>query len=201
MIAGAPSSADAPRAWRTWVETGSRRHLLATRTVEYRSRTEQLPQDSEGGVLIQLIRDHFKARPHDFEHCAGALARLMLPDIASLDITRPSRDGGRDGTGQLRIGNGPGSILVDFALEAKCYSLPNAVGVRDMARLISRLRHRQFGILVTTTCVDLQAYKEIKEDRHPIIVIAAADIVALLKASGRGTPASVSAWLQVEFPD
>ena len=124
----------------------------------------------------------------------------MLPEIASLDITRPSRDGGRDGTGQLRIGSGPGSILVDFALEAKCYALPNAVGVRDMSRLISRLRHRQFGILVTTTCVDLQAYKEIKEDRHPIIVIASADIVSLLRASGRGSPSAVSAWLETEFP-
>ncbi|WP_163069640.1 restriction endonuclease, partial [Acinetobacter baumannii] len=67
------------------------------------------------------------------------------------DVTRPSRDGGRDAVGQLRIGAGPASILVDFALEAKCYSPPGSVGVRDMSRLISRLRHRQFGILVTTT--------------------------------------------------
>lgn len=200
ITAGERKDEEAPRAWRNWVETGSRRPLLATRTLEYRSRLEQLPQDAEGGALIQVVRDHFKARPHDFEHCAGALARLMLPEIASLDITRPSRDGGRDGTGQLRIGSGPGSILVDFALEAKCYALPNAVGVRDMSRLISRLRHRQFGILVTTTCLDLQAYKEIKEDRHPVIVIAAADIVNLLKASGRGTPRAVSTWLEAEFP-
>jgi len=83
--------------------------------------------------------------------------------------------GERDAIGQMRVGTGPSGILVDFALEAKCYSLPNAVGVRDMSRLISRLRHRQFGVLVTTTCVDLQAYKEIKEDQHPIVIVAAAD--------------------------
>lgn len=124
----------------------------------------------------------------------------MMPGIASLDVTRPSRDGGRDAVGQLRIGTGPASILVDFALEAKCYSPPNSVGVRDMSRLISRLRHRQFGILVTTTWLDLQAYREIKEDQHPVIVIAAADIVVLLRAEGRGSGEAVSSWLAEEFP-
>ena len=150
--------------------------------------------------MIQTIRSYFQGRPHAFEHCAAAIARLMIPDIASLDVTRPSRDGGRDAVGQLRIGTGPASILVDFALEAKCYSPPNSVGVRDMSRLISRLRHRQFGILVTTTWLDLQAYREIKEDQHPVIVIAAADIVALLRAGGRGSVDTVSSWLSEEFP-
>ncbi|MCP1762460.1 O-acetyl-ADP-ribose deacetylase (regulator of RNase III) [Bradyrhizobium japonicum] len=36
-------------------------------------------------------------------------------------------------------------------LEAKCYGSGNSVGVREMSRLISRLRHRQFGVLVTTS--------------------------------------------------
>ena len=89
---------------------------------------------------------------------------MMMPDIGLLDVTRPSRDGGRDGIGQLRIGVGPGAILVDFAMEAKLYTAPNAVNVRDMSRLISRLRHRQFGVLVTTSYVAVQAYREIKED-------------------------------------
>lgn len=191
----------APDAWRTWIRTGRRRPLLATRSLEYRTRKEQTPLDQDGLSIMQKIRDHFRSRPHAFEYCAAALAQLMIPDVASLDVTRPSRDGGRDAVGQLRVGSGPGSILVDFALEAKCYTPPHSVGVRDMSRLISRLRHRQFGILVTTTWVDLQAYREIKEDRHPIIVIAAADIVALLKASGRGSPAAVADWLIAEFPN
>ena len=98
------------------------------------------------------------------------------------------------------IGAGASGILVDFALEAKCYSPPNSVGVRDMSRLISRLRHRQFGVLVTTTWVDLQAYKEIKEDQHPIVVISASDIVELLRRNGRGSVTAVGAWLAEEFP-
>lgn len=150
--------------------------------------------------MVEAIRAHFKARPHNFEHCAAALARLLIPDIAGLDVTRPSRDGGRDAVGQLRIGSGPSGILVDFALEAKCYTPPAAVGVKDMSRLISRLRHRQFGVIVTTSCVDLQAYKEIKEDQHPILIIAAQDIVELLRRNGRGSPEVVRAWLNEEFP-
>ena len=68
-----------------------------------------------------------------------------------------------------------------------------------MSRLISRLRHRQFGILVTTSYVDIQAYREIKEDRHPIIVLAATDIAELLRNNGYTDPDSVQAWLEQNF--
>lgn len=199
IIAGQRDDSLAPDAWRRWIRTGRRKPLIATRSLEWRNRAEQLPQDRESQEMIRVIQAHFEDRPHAFEYCATAIAKLMIPDVATLDVTRPSRDGGRDAIGQMRVGKGPSSILVDFALEAKCYAT-GAVGVRDMSRLISRLRHRQFGVLVTTTYVDLQAYKEIKEDGHPIVVIAAADIVELLRANGRGSAALVSAWLNEEFP-
>jgi hypothetical protein len=157
IIAGKPDHSLAPDAWQLWRNSGRRKPLIAARTIEYRSRAEQLPSDREGQAIIEVVRLHFKGRPHAFEHCAAALVRLMIPDVAGLDVTRPSRDGGRDAIGQLRVGSGPSGILMDFALEAKCYTPPTAVGVKDMSRLISRLRHRQFGVIVTTSCVDLQA--------------------------------------------
>lgn len=200
IVAGARDDSSAPEAWLTWLKTGRRRPLLAARSLDYRSRAEQLPKDKEGEAILGVIRDHFRDRPHAFEYCAATIARLMIPEVTTLDVTRPSRDGGRDAVGQLRVGTGPSGILVDFALEAKCYTPPNAVGVRDMSRLISRLRHRQFGVLVTTSCVDLQAYKEIKEDRHPIVIIAASDIVELLRGNSLGSAAAVSSWLAGEFP-
>jgi hypothetical protein len=55
-------------------------------------------------------------------------------------------------------------------------------------------------VLVTTSWVDLQAYKEIKEDEHPIVVVSAADIVDLLRRNGKGSAANVAAWLVEEFP-
>jgi hypothetical protein len=200
LIAGAPVAEFAPDAWRQWVGTGRLRPLASTRALEHRGKAEQLPADAEGRAMIAAIHGAFCDRPHDFEHCAAALARLMLPDVAFLDVTRPSRDGGRDAIGKLRIGTGPGAILADFALEAKCYGPANSVGVRELSRLISRLRHRQFGVLITTSWVDGQAYKEIKEDQHPIIIMSAADIVAVLKAHGFAEAAAVRRWVEDEFP-
>ncbi|HWW64459.1 MAG TPA: restriction endonuclease [Sphingomonadaceae bacterium] len=200
IIAGQPDLSLAPAVWATWVETGRVIPLLAPRTIQHRRRGEQLPSDPIEKEVVEVIHRFFSDDPHGFEQCAAELARMMLPDITSLDLTRRSRDGGRDGIGQMRIGTGTSAILVDFALEAKCYAATHAVGVREMSRLISRLRHRQFGILVTTSCVDEQAYKEIKEDGHPIIVIAASDIARLLKETGYGTPLAVRSWLERSFP-
>ena len=199
VLAGTPHSSNAPDSWKRWVRVGRARALRARRSVEFRTRAEQTPADFEGRGMVTVIHDFFLARPHDFEACAASLARMMLPDITSLDLTRPSRDGGRDAVGQFRIGTGPASILAEFALEAKCYDSDSAVGVRELSRLISRLRHRQFGIIVTTSYVHNQAYREIKEDGHPIVVISALDIVALLRTHGLGTTAAVRAWLESEF--
>lgn len=190
----------APPAWREWVLTGRMKVLECARSLEHRTRAEQLPTSENDRAMIVAIHEHFEGRPHAFEHCAAAIAKLMLPTHAGIEVTRPSRDGGRDALGKLRIGSGAGAILVDFALEAKCYGLANSVGVRELSRLISRLRHRQFGVLVTTSFVDLQAYREIKDDQHPIIIISAVDIVELLRANGRGGRDEVKAWLSAEFP-
>ena len=199
IINGNPHSSNAAEAWNYWVETGQARSLRATRSIEYRTKTEQLPQNPEECAIIERIHGYFESDYHGFERCAAALARLLLPDTVAIDLTRPSRDGGRDATGQLRIGNGASAILVDFALEAKCYNLTSGVGVREMSRLISRLRHRQFGILVTTSYIDIQAYREIKEDQHPIIVLAATDIAELLRNNGYSDTNSVQAWLEQDF--
>lgn len=199
VLAKNPHTSRAPRSWIQWIRTGRPRALRGRRTVEFRRRAEQEPAEPEGKAMLSAIHALFQSRPHAFEACAGELARMMLPDIVSLELTRPSRDGGRDAIGQLRIGTGSSSILVDFALEAKCYDSNSAVGVRDVSRLISRLRHRHFGIMVTTSFVHDQAYREIKEDGHPIIVIAGADIIAILKSHGLGTVGAVTGWLQQAF--
>lgn len=199
VIAGKAHTADAPAAWQEWVNTGRYRPLKAERSLEYRSKAEQIPSSRTDLAIIKKIKSFFSKRPHDFERCAAEIAKFMLPDIVAMDLTRPSRDGGRDAIGQLRLGQGAGTMLVDFALEAKCYALTKSIGVRAMSRLISRLRHRQFGILVTTSYVGLQVYKEIKEDQHPIIVISASDIVTLLKSNGYSNAAAVEAWLLREF--
>ncbi|WP_298672548.1 restriction endonuclease [uncultured Sphingomonas sp.] len=80
----------------------------------------------------------------------------------------------------MQFGQPQNCIQVDFALEAKCHAIASGLGVKVLSRLISRLRHRQFGMLVTTSFLTDQAYGELVEDGHPIVVCAGGDIAQLL---------------------
>ena len=57
------------------------------------------------------------------------------------------------------------------AIEAKLYAENHGVGVRYTSRLISRIKNKEFGILVTTSYVDKQAYDEIKTDGTKIMIV------------------------------
>jgi hypothetical protein len=85
-------------------------------------------------------------------------------------------------------------------------SLPNDVVVLEWRMIYTWLRehgsvstwaarHRQFGILVTTSYVALQAYQEIKEDGHPIVIISAQDIVNLIQKAGLADVLELRKWL------
>jgi hypothetical protein len=195
-----PQSINAPAAWREWIKDGSYRPLRAVPSLEYRSKAEQLPEDQSGRAIIAAIRSRFEHKPVQFEECAAKIIQLMDAQFVSCDVTRPSRDGGRDATGLYRIGFGAASIQVDYALEAKCYGPDNSVGTREASRLISRLRHRQFGVIVTTSFLHYQAYQEIREDKHPVIVVAARDIINILAKAGLTSLEDVCNWLSANFP-
>jgi hypothetical protein len=62
------------------------------------------------------------------------------------------------------------------------------------------LKHRQFGVFVTTSYIHEQAYKEIKEDGHPVPVLAARDIANVLGSKGYATASGVEDWLNRRFP-
>ncbi len=190
----------APPAWTHWIKRGHAELLQAPRTVQHRSRTEQVParSDRRGREIVEAIRNAVSGTPHDFEFIAAELFRMIEPRVFDIEITRKSADGGRDATGRLRIGGNEGqsdAIYCEFALEAKAYGEDHGVGVADTARLISRLRHRQFGVLVTTSFVGPQAYKEIRSDRHPVVIIAAVDITTILRAQGISTGEAVRVWI------
>jgi len=80
-------------------------------------------------------------------------------------------------------------------LEAKSYDPKGkGVGVRELSRLLSRSRHRQFGILITTSHLAAQAYTELKEDKHPVVIISGGDIISTLK-NRIGSLESITKWL------
>lgn len=196
---GTPLTNNAPAAWVQWVRGGQPSPLRSVAGLLYRSKEQQAPEGRNETSMLAAIYKRFAEDPFEFEECAARIAEMLLPGIVERDLTRRSRDGGRDAIGKYRIGFGDTAIKVDFALEAKCYAPGNAVGVKETSRLISRLRHRQFGILVTTSYLHAQAYEEITEDQHPILVIAGRDIVEILKRGGIRDEDAVLAWLEANF--
>ena len=135
-----------------------------------------------------------------FEQFAADIVEERLGAVIEIDVTRPSRDGGRDAVGLYRVGVGPEAIAIDFAMEAKCYAPATGVGVRDLSRLISRLRHRQFGVLVTTSYLAAQAYQELKEDDHPVLVISAREIAETVASASWTAGVSARDWLRGSYP-
>ena len=77
--------------------------------------------------------------------------------------------------------------------------MDNPVGVKETSRLISRIKHRQFGIFITTSYVGDQAYKEIIEDEHPVVIISGKDIIEILLNAGIGSVEQLSDWLKANF--
>ncbi len=202
LVAGEDPGANAPRAWRKWVVAGSYAPLLAPVSRQHRTREEQLPETTEEQGVLQVLIRFLKTHPdreYAFEACAVDIARMIDGNIASCDLTRRWRDGGRDAVGQYRIGTESTNINVDFALEAKCKSAENGSGVRETSRLLSRLRHRQFGVFVTTSYVNTQAYQEIIEDGHPVLILAGRDIAQALIRQGHRTPDEVQKWLRAKY--
>lgn len=197
---GNPLSKNCPAPYRNWIKSGVYVSLKAKSSVEHRSKNEQIPETEHSLMIIRVIHEYFKDSPVLFEACAANITQLMDKNFFSFNLTRPSRDGGRDAIGLYRIGHGDSAIFVDFALEAKCYNLRNSVGVRELSRLISRLRHRQFGVIVTTSYIGSQAYREMKDDGHPIVVISAKDIVDILALAGLNRVNDVKRWLDSNFP-
>jgi len=186
-----------PNSWRHWRATGEAKRLQAMPTMEIRTKDEQTPAQATEQKLIRLIHRHFQGRYSDFEPFAAHIFTLIHPSAVIDEVTRATVDGGRDAIGRLPVGFVNDPVYLDFALEAKCYAPAvlgdsgTSAGVGDTKRLISRLKHRQFGVFVTTSFVAPQAYREIREDGHPVIIICGADIVTVLRNSGFGSEAAV----------
>lgn len=174
--------------------------LRAQCSLETRSKTEQLPSNDLDRSLLGNLQKYFSDDPYLFEACAADIVRMALGNAAAIDLTRRVRDGGRDAIGLFQIGPGVSGVSVDFAMKAKCYSPDDSIGVKELSRLISRLRHRQFGVMITTSWINGQAYQEIKDDKHPIVILSGGDTIQVLKSHGIATLQDLDRWLIAHFP-
>lgn len=199
VLAGDPLGRSCPAPFRRWVEDGVYTPLAAPRVIQHRTREQQTP-DKVGAALVNEIYEHFRADPHEFEKCAVELWRMQAEGAITPVATRRSVDGGRDAFGWYHLGPAADRIRLEWSLEAKLYAPTHGANVKETARLISRLRHREFGVFVTTSYIGRQAYEEMRGDGHPIIVISGRDIAELLRSRGFSTPAAVRRWLEGAFP-
>lgn len=204
----------APGAWKLFTFQGRAgiRPLCAKKLIDYPSPYEQLQTNEVGRSVMDTILGYYSdtATPYEFEYCATDIVSKMDPHFIDFKLTRPWRDGGRDALGHYEIST-PGvcrsNLKIDCAIEAKCYQpvakngkYSHGVGVHEMSRLISRIRHRQFGVMVTTSFISEQAYLEVKEDQHPILMVTATDIAATLQHHGITDEFQTKEWLK-SLPD
>lgn len=197
LLLGRDKLLNAPAPYASWVRNGRYDALISESVVQVRSKDEQLPnENSLSWKLVDHIHNRFGGKDaYDFEPVALALWRLQSGIPVDATLTRRSADGGRDAFGVVRIGPDGDPLKLDFALEAKCYGRNNSVGVKETSRLISRLRRHHFGVLVTTSYVADQAYQELRDDSHPVVLMSAVDIAQILLANGIDDIMKLDNWL------
>lgn len=196
----------APFAWLNYIENQKYHSLTAIRETSVKTKEEQLPPESNPVKcqMLKALQDFFiqKDRGYSFEGFARDIVKQIDENVIRLDVTQPFKDGGIDAIGKYQVFNaGIQSVIVDFYLQAKCYApFNNAVGVKDTSRLISRIKDRQFGVMITTSYVNNQAYKEIIEDGHPIVLITGKTIIDILFDKYEiHTVKAMMEWLSLEY--
>lgn len=214
ILAGNANSDNAPEVWKRFIDNGHYEPLKSEPTTIIRSDEEQLPDTPLKREILNTVWKHFdhdeesekRRRAFIFEHFSARIFQMHDHRVIVDEITRGVVDGGRDAVGRYLLGLIDDPVYAEFSLEAKCYRpgiegmKANRIGVKEVSRLISRIRHRQFGVLVTTSTVHKQAYQEVREDRHPIIFISGKDISEILIKAGYNTKDSVNEFLNSEFP-
>jgi len=185
-----------PNALRKWISTGQRIALRATPKQTIRSIEEQRAREGIESELIKQILEEVQDDPTVFEHIANEIWKIQYGGRVESIVTRKTADGGRDAYGHIALGPIDDPTRLTFALEAKAYAIGHNVGVKEISRLISRLKHREFGVLVTTSAVGPQAYSEIRSDGHPLVIISGHDIAQLLIQSGINSTSKVSDWIK-----
>lgn len=180
-IGRAYESPYAPIVWKKYID-GLKISPLSSRAEKYiKTKEEQLPIDKLQYKMLLTLQKYFCDLDggYSFEVFAHDLTIYMDSSVVDLNTTRPFKDGGFDAEGRYRIFSKVENVVyVDFYLQAKCYNPETTpVAVKDTARLISRIKDRQFGVMFTTSYVATQAYQEIIEDGHPIVIINGRNII------------------------
>lgn len=182
-----------PDSWSYWVSTGIYRPLECKNDLQLRSKISQLPSGTEEKRVLNYLTENLTDR--EFEYASAEIVRLLDPSFKELFVTRGVKDGGRDVIGKYYLGHSGHQIRLSAYIEAKKWKLESSVGVKPVMRLISRLKHRDIGVFVTTSFFDQQIQKELIEDGHPVMLISGGDISKLLIKADLSEKKALEAWI------
>ena len=185
-----------PKSLKKWCSTGVYSPLKVDPKKIVRSISAQLPSPGIETELVSEIITFCRADPYKFETVAIDLWQKYHEIDMEIELTPKFKDKGRDALGSILLGPGVDPIKINFVLEAKCYALNQRVNTKHTSRLISRIKQREFGVLITTAAVDTQAYFEVRSDNHPLIFITGKDIAKLLISKGINSSKKVNLWLE-----
>ena len=193
----------APNEWKNYIKRGkngidSLRAEIGKGPVDKKL---QLPaENSPDARMLQTIVSHYNSGDngdsYGFEVLAASLVTMFDNNFDRLEITSRNRDGGFDAFGEYKIGpkDHRVPIILNCLIEAKCYARNNSVGVKEVSRLLSRMKLGDIGIFVTTSFVNNQAYGEIIKDDRKILFITGQDIINLLRENSVNE-ANLEKWL------
>lgn len=187
------SDEDAPKEWKDYIERG-KNGINPLRAETGRNPVDkklQLPgENTPDARMLQAIVSHYNSdsdgNSYGFEVLAAKLVTMFDSNFDNLKITSRSRDGGYDAFGEYKIGpkNHRVPIILNCLIEAKCYARTNSVGVKEVSRLLSRMKLGDIGVFVTTSFVLDHAYRETILDDRKILFITGQDIIDILRVNG-----------------
>lgn len=182
-----------PEAWKYWVKTGIYKALECDVQLSPRLKKDQLPVTKEEDRVLNYLIESLDDR--EFEYAAAEIIRLLDPRFKDLYVTRATKDGGRDVIGQYHLGHSGHIIRLSAFIEAKKWKKSTSVGVKPLLRLISRLKHRDIGVFMTTSYFDKQIQEELIEDGHSVILISGGDIARLIIRAELSKPEILKSWV------
>ena len=167
-----------PLAWKNYVKNGKIKRLQAWRN-NIKSKDSQLPvKRSKEDRFLQSLKE----MPYDdFETIICSMLQSSNL-VHNIDQTRKTSDGGFDMIGKFFLPD-PFHYEINFKGEVKRWAGNSSVGVKDISRLVARLRRGEYGLFFTTSYYGRQAQEEVIKDAYPVKLFSGVDMYNLFEAA------------------
>tara|TARA_A100001037_G_C15030657_1_gene580749 strand:- start:763 stop:1167 length:405 start_codon:yes stop_codon:yes gene_type:complete len=122
--------------------------------------------------------------PGEFENAIVRVFQDMAKTSMASHTIRPTRqvrDGGFDFEGEMEL-LPPLDYKIPVKGEVKRWN--NSVGVKEVSRLVARLRRGEFGVFVTTSYFTKACQQEVLHDGYPVELVHGLRLVKMMRGVG-----------------